>query len=482
MDNPPTQPSKEAFKYDFVSTSGNSDVGVRKLQIASPHSNRQKTSSPFPLLSTQSDPQISSNQSKHPSIWSPSNGVLVAFNNHSISFSIHFQDAKTDRKPVHKSFQRKQVTSDVIDMNIQTAEAKRKKLIENRRMKLKYQLDAVKHKAYLQRQKDRLLRLRLQSSIEFSLRLASLNRQIYLQKTIERIGGRSANVTYKALMSRLQKCHQLKRSFSTTFADILKSNIPEFDSDKYLEDETTSPKNTLTHFHATTKSLVPETASDTSSKGNSTGTMKKSHSVSFPIHLQHHDLPFLTDLRVVFPDNMPTITRATLRELDLEAVIGNLQLRHDMLFDPNLEFRPNDDGERGVVKRQKTEQFWQQIVDDVQGTHSEGKPVYRRVPVLLHEIRNIMLDLVANDDYKRSVEENIDVVLIAQQLEHGVLNFENLLVFIADTLKAHCAPARDSMIDKMLEEGKEGRVVEALKMCFEVLERMKLVTMLFTSS
>lgn len=42
----------------------------------------------------------------------------------------------------------------------------------------------------------------------------------------------------------------------------------------------------------------------------------------------------------------PPITRSTLRELDLSEILRNPQLRHDSVFDPNLMFRPNYDGER----------------------------------------------------------------------------------------------------------------------------------------
>lgn len=45
----------------------------------------------------------------------------------------------------------------------------------------------------------------------------------------------------------------------------------------------------------------------------------------------------------------PPVTRATLRELDLHEIMRNPQLRHDVVFDPNLMFRPNYDGQRCVV-------------------------------------------------------------------------------------------------------------------------------------
>lgn len=46
---------------------------------------------------------------------------------------------------------------------------------------------------------------------------------------------------------------------------------------------------------------------------------------------------------------VPPITKTTLKELDLHEILRNPQLRHDVVFDPNLMFRPNHDGERFVL-------------------------------------------------------------------------------------------------------------------------------------
>lgn len=44
----------------------------------------------------------------------------------------------------------------------------------------------------------------------------------------------------------------------------------------------------------------------------------------------------------------PPITRTTLKELDLNEILRNPQLRHDVVHDPSLMFRPNHDGQRYV--------------------------------------------------------------------------------------------------------------------------------------
>ena len=52
------------------------------------------------------------------------------------------------------------------------------------------------------------------------------------------------------------------------------------------------------------------------------------------------------------PSLHPPITRHTLRELDLHEILKNPQLRHDVVYDSNVQFRPNFDGERGRRKRE----------------------------------------------------------------------------------------------------------------------------------
>lgn len=62
-------------------------------------------------------------------------------------------------------------------------------------------------------------------------------------------------------------------------------------------------------------------------------------------------------------------------------------------------------------------------------------------------------------------------------MERGEMDVSGLSRFLAGTLKVHCAPMRDEMVDEMVracEEGGEG-VTRGLRMCFEILELMKLV-------
>ncbi|KAJ3159753.1 hypothetical protein HDU86_001405 [Geranomyces michiganensis] len=166
---------------------------------------------------------------------------------------------------------------------------------------------------------------------------------------------------------------------------------------------------------------------------------------------------------------LPPITRFTLRELELSEILSNAQLRHDLYFDPELQFKPNLDGEKGDQKKEAGDLYWIEVEDEVLHGH------LWRLPLLLFEIRNIMIELLPySKDRREEVDRNLDISLVAQQIEHGVLNALGLVTYLADLLKANCAPARDELIDAMVEECKGGNMVRTLRQCFEVLELMKL--------
>ncbi|PWN18825.1 hypothetical protein BCV69DRAFT_300978 [Microstroma glucosiphilum] len=258
---------------------------------------------------------------------------------------------------------------------------------------------------------------------------------------------------------------------------------------------------------------------------------------------------------VYMPPLHPPITRHTLRELDLAEILKNPQLRHDVVFDANVQFRPNFDGERGKKKKEACEKYWTAVTREIElgctCTSFEGQRLLpcicggsvaarsasqvssaamtrgsksgsgscsklpadknppSRVPVLVQELRAICLSIlpgsngaahspissrsptgssmagvgtplvgqsggtVVSSDHS-VLASTLDPVFISQQLAHGVLDVPGLVSFLASVLQLHCAPMRDEMIDEMVQETKRGRIGKGLRMCFEILELMKL--------
>jgi hypothetical protein len=185
----------------------------------------------------------------------------------------------------------------------------------------------------------------------------------------------------------------------------------------------------------------------------------------------------------------PPITRASLRELETPEILKNAQLIHDIIHDPSLQFRPNLEGPRGERKRLAAEQYWSALEREVDRLkiclRKDPNGLVRlssnRFPVLFMELRDILGSLLPMVD-RAVVEEVIDPEFICQQLFRGLLDVANLSRFLGRTMKEHCAPMRDAMVEKMMRQfeyaeqsGSTSAFVLGLRMIFELLEGMKLV-------
>ncbi|SCV73986.1 BQ2448_6416 [Microbotryum intermedium] len=203
---------------------------------------------------------------------------------------------------------------------------------------------------------------------------------------------------------------------------------------------------------------------------------------------------------------LPPITRTTLKELDLHDILQSAQLRHDIVFEPNVMFRPNYDGERGERKKRAAERYWHAVSRELvlgcrctafagserlacvcQNTRGTGctatetMPLWpSRIPALVLELRNIVLSLLPtplNGVAQEEVMEMLDPAFICQQVgREGLLDVGKLADYLGVTLKTHCAPMRDHMIDEMVRicQGDDASVALGLRLCFEILELMKL--------
>ena len=131
-----------------------------------------------------------------------------------------------------------------------------------------------------------------------------------------------------------------------------------------------------------------------------------------------------------------------------------------------------------------------------------------RIPFLIEELREILvyvttptkvpihgscLKCMCNHDFVPRLAgghepwlvDSLDVALIGQEIKHGLFNFTGLLTAIGGMLSRYCAPARDLPIKAMVETIKKPagsnaekifNVVSAIRMCFEIVEMMKLVS------
>lgn len=72
----------------------------------------------------------------------------------------------------------------------------------------------------------------------------------------------------------------------------------------------------------------------------------------------------------------------------------------------------------------------------------------------------------------------LDPVALERQFLHGLVDVAALAHFLGRTLKTHCAPMRDELVDEMIRTCETHGVAQGVRMCFEILELMKLVRIL----
>jgi hypothetical protein len=198
--------------------------------------------------------------------------------------------------------------------------------------------------------------------------------------------------------------------------------------------------------------------------------------------------------------DFPPITKQSLSELDIQHIINNIRLRHDVNFDRDLSFRPNLDGAKGQQKKQATGQYWKALEAELelytrlfQGTpqpttrgskHWAGltRNAKRRIPVIFETIKEVLKSLVPDRDHAR-VDEHLDVPMLMQEIERGVCDLVRLAEWMAQLLKEHCAPMRDNMVDGMVAITRDGvsthssaQIVKGLRELLGILETMKLVS------
>nr|ODN86048.1 hypothetical protein L203_04549 [Cryptococcus depauperatus CBS 7841] len=67
----------------------------------------------------------------------------------------------------------------------------------------------------------------------------------------------------------------------------------------------------------------------------------------------------------------------------------------------------------------------------------------------------------------------LDPEFLTMQVRRGTFD-TGLFQQLGEAMKVHCAPVRDAMIDAMIQMAKRGKITEALRMCFDCAEVMKL--------
>ena len=218
------------------------------------------------------------------------------------------------------------------------------------------------------------------------------------------------------------------------------------------------------------------------------------------------EVPCLVDTQSISIE--PPITKSTLSQLDADQLYGNLLLRQDLNFDPNIQYRPVTGGDLGNLRTMEASEYWDALSlelarwfmrrDNAWACTPRGcrcasigrsldknkhAPRTRliRLPRMIDTVRQILKGLLPEEEWP-TIDRRLDISLLVQQLDNDAADFVNLSDWLGSLLRKFCSPERHHMITSMTSTIRlgvynrdVGRLSNGLMHVFEILEVMKLV-------
>jgi hypothetical protein len=138
--------------------------------------------------------------------------------------------------------------------------------------------------------------------------------------------------------------------------------------------------------------------------------------------------------------------------MDAAKGLTNMYLAHEIAVDKDfmlqdLQGPENAAGLEAQVKKIVHRAFWDLLDEQLK----EDPPAFQQAIVLLKEIKENILGLLVPQQ-KRLIENingKLDIDLISQQAENGVLDFSDYATYVINVLAQLCAPVRDDEIARL---------------------------------
>ena len=203
----------------------------------------------------------------------------------------------------------------------------------------------------------------------------------------------------------------------------------------------------------------------------------------------------------------PPVTREILSELDIPRLENSLIFRHDLNFNPEIQFRVNTQCPQAEERRGRERRYWHALAAEIAswlehyqsigdspsshtlciqllgpGVQSCPQRALLRLPRLFGAIRDILKHLLPSEQWPM-VEAVLDVRLLVQQLEHGICDLIALSDWLSNYLRRFCSPTRDCILETMasairlgVENANIDSIVHGLITMFEVFRGMSMVS------
>ncbi|XP_040575030.1 T-complex protein 11-like protein 1 [Lepeophtheirus salmonis] len=173
-------------------------------------------------------------------------------------------------------------------------------------------------------------------------------------------------------------------------------------------------------------------------------------------------------------------SKMSLNELmDTARGVTNMVLAHEIAV--NKDFKLEDfKGEASPLEKSVKEMIHKAFWDSLKDELKEKPPIFKGALSVFGEAKEIILRLLILPQHQRlqsDIKEKLDLELIKQQAEHGVLDVESYAQYVLELMAKLCAPIRDEQIAEL---NKRTDIVHLLKGIMETLDMMNLDMANFT--
>ncbi|XP_063800552.1 T-complex protein 11-like protein 1 isoform X2 [Pseudophryne corroboree] len=158
--------------------------------------------------------------------------------------------------------------------------------------------------------------------------------------------------------------------------------------------------------------------------------------------------------------------------VDAAKGVNNMALAHEIVVNKGFQIKPME-FPQGSLERTVRDIVHKAFWDCLETQFSEDPPVYDHMIILLREVKETLFSflLPGHTRLRNQINEVLDLDLIKQEAENGVLDIPKLADFTVGMMGTLCAPARDEEVKK-LRDIKEP--VPLFRAIFAVLDLMKL--------
>ncbi|KAJ7383614.1 T-complex protein 11 [Desmophyllum pertusum] len=151
-------------------------------------------------------------------------------------------------------------------------------------------------------------------------------------------------------------------------------------------------------------------------------------------------------------------------------IVSHMALAHELLMDDSFKIQsglPQNSLER-QVRDVIHKAFWDKLREEL----NQKPAVFSQALSLIKEVKEnmILLLLPYHNSLRAHINEVLDLDLITQQANHGILDISKLAQSVVGILSKMCAPARDEQAKKILENQD---IVDLFKEVFSLMDAMK---------